>query len=219
MAAFLLNERNERMFVFRPASGQMEATWTTVALDSTATVPKLTIDPYNACDRLVNILGKQCPDVSMVMLSDQYGNVITLEQVRAIPFIPLPGGLPGVTEMTAPVLTHTAAGGGGSDMRPPSSPAATMALQPPAGVSSAYVAPASVDPTTPTAAISTLVPTPLEQTKIAMEEQMDEKIASAANAKHFVVALQFICTTHSTSTLMPAQPEQLCPHMSTTCQE
>ena len=28
--AFLLNERNERILVFRPASGNMEPTWTTV---------------------------------------------------------------------------------------------------------------------------------------------------------------------------------------------
>ena len=94
IAAFMLNDRNERFLVFRPASNNMEPNWTTVALDSTAAHPKLTIDPVSGCDKLVNILGGSCPDVGAVTMADQNGNVLTLEQVRAMVFQPLPG-MPG----------------------------------------------------------------------------------------------------------------------------
>ena len=86
IAAFMLNDRNERFLVFRPATSVMEPTWTTVALDSTAMNPKLTIDPISGCDKLVNILGGSCPDVGAVTMADQNGNVLTLDQVRAMPF-------------------------------------------------------------------------------------------------------------------------------------
>ena len=45
--ALLLNESNQRLFVFRPG-----LLWTTIALEATATNPVLTAAPYFVCEKI-----------------------------------------------------------------------------------------------------------------------------------------------------------------------
>ena len=92
IASYCLNGRNERVFIFRQANGAVVANWTTVALESRADAPRLTMGPVQVCEMLINVLGRQCPDVSTVSLFDEQNNAIELEHVRTLQFRALPTG-------------------------------------------------------------------------------------------------------------------------------
>ena len=82
VAARLLNENNQRLFVFRTATGN---TWTNISLASTPTNPALTAEPAEIARKLTTIL-TTCTDVSTVTLHNEEGAVITAEQVSNMTF-------------------------------------------------------------------------------------------------------------------------------------
>ena len=49
--SYILNERNERVFIFRTESG-----WTTVGFNSRPDVPVITINPVRACELVTQVL-------------------------------------------------------------------------------------------------------------------------------------------------------------------
>ena len=69
---YLLNERNERMFIFRTESG-----WTTIAFNSRPDNPVVTINPVRCAEACMTVL-TQCPDVATVTLKNEHGEVVTL---------------------------------------------------------------------------------------------------------------------------------------------
>jgi hypothetical protein len=80
MAARILNDANQRVFVFRGATG-----WTSVAANSTPEVPAVTCDPAEIARKVTSIL-TQCPDVSTVTLTNESGQQITAEDVSNMNF-------------------------------------------------------------------------------------------------------------------------------------
>ena len=87
---YALTGRNERVFIFRNGSG-----WTTVALSSTADRPAVTINPVRAVE-LMLAMEQHCPDVSTVTILNEANQTMTLDQVRAMQFTPLPNQGPQV---------------------------------------------------------------------------------------------------------------------------
>ena len=75
IAARLLNENNQRLFIFRRDTGN---SWTTIALDATPSEPKLTAPPAEIARKLTTIL-TTCADVGTVTLFDESNNVLTAE--------------------------------------------------------------------------------------------------------------------------------------------
>lgn len=78
----LLNEQNERLLVFRP---NMNNSWTNIHLQSTAAAPRLTAQPDEMARKLCNVL-TQCPDVSNVILKNEAGETLTMEQAIELPY-------------------------------------------------------------------------------------------------------------------------------------
>lgn len=101
---YMLNEKNERMFIFRTETG-----WTTIAFNSRPDVPVVTIHPIRCAEACTTVL-VQCPDVATVTLKNANNDVMTLDQVRAMPFLPLPSQTPNVTLPPQPHVTNPAAG-------------------------------------------------------------------------------------------------------------
>ena len=86
-AARLLNENNQRLFIFRSNVPQ-NMFWTNVALASTPANPVLTAEPSEIARKLSTILAG-CPDVSGVVLQDENNAVLTAEQIDTMAFTPL----------------------------------------------------------------------------------------------------------------------------------
>ena len=81
----LLNNDNQRLFIFRSSTGN---TWTTVALTSTSDNPQLTAQPDEVARKVSTIL-PQSPDVSTVTLLNEAGQQITAEDVNNLAFVEL----------------------------------------------------------------------------------------------------------------------------------
>ena len=99
-AARLLNNDNQRLFLFRKETGN---TWTNIALDSTPSVPKLTAPPAEIARKLSTIL-VSCPDVNQVIMRGPDGERVTAEDVSNMQFTPLEeqAVAPPVEEVAAP---------------------------------------------------------------------------------------------------------------------
>ena len=139
---YALNESNERVFIFRPPSG-----WTTVSLTSTPHSPAITIHPVRAVE-LVVAMEAHCPDVSTVTIINEVNQVITLEQVRAMQFHPLPnqnGANPPNPALNPPAV-NPPIGAGMPAMQPLVVP---QAVGPPANVAPATAPVAITGPPVP----------------------------------------------------------------------
>ena len=139
---YALNESNERVFIFRPPSG-----WTTVSLTSTPHSPAITINPVRAVE-LVVAMEAHCPDVSTVTIINEVNQVITLEQVRAMQFHPLPnqnGANPPNPALNPPAV-NPPIGAGMPAMQPLVVP---QAVGPPANVAPATAPVAITGPPVP----------------------------------------------------------------------
>ena len=77
----LLNEKNARVFVFR----SQPVSWSNIALDSTATAPKITCPPAEIASKLMTILGA-CASVSKVVLFGPGKVVMTPDEIAQLPF-------------------------------------------------------------------------------------------------------------------------------------
>jgi hypothetical protein len=80
LAARILNENNQRCFIFRAPTG-----WTTVAANSTPEHPAVTCEPAEVARKVTTIL-TQCPDVSTVTLLNESNQQITAEDVSNMSF-------------------------------------------------------------------------------------------------------------------------------------
>lgn len=92
-ASFLLDSNNRRLIYFRRENG-----WTNIALDATPMEPKLTMEPAALC-RLLDAKLTQCPDVQRVEFKSESGEVVTLDQIDVLPFMPLVGVSPPAPEV------------------------------------------------------------------------------------------------------------------------
>ena len=99
VAARLLNNDNQRLFLFRKETGN---TWTNIALDSTPAAPKLTAPPAEIGRKLETILAS-CPDVNQVIMRGPDGQSVSAEDVSNIQFTPLDEQA--VSEPAAEVVT------------------------------------------------------------------------------------------------------------------
>ena len=52
-------------------------------------LPVITINPVRACELVTQVL-TQCPDVGSVTLKNASNGVISMDDVRAMTFVPLP---------------------------------------------------------------------------------------------------------------------------------
>ena len=87
--ARLVDSNGRRLIVFRPEP----VGWTNVDLRSVPENPLLTMEPVQFTRECIDKLG-QSPDVLRVILKNSAEEVITIEQVEAMAFLPLVAAMP-----------------------------------------------------------------------------------------------------------------------------
>ena len=82
MHARLLNESNQKMFIWRREPNNL---WTNISLHSTPESPELTAAPVDCIVALTTIL-VQCPDVGEVNLYDESDKLLTIDEAKSMQF-------------------------------------------------------------------------------------------------------------------------------------